>query len=100
MLRKFPLQIVRAAQFVRGQSKEPLIFRPQHDDIQIIIPRDESAMPHSAQRRPGKKRIYNVMLPAHAVDLMQHLQQGQLMLAQCARLRFEYHRYFFNPLIA
>ena len=99
MLRKLPLQVVdRAIQLGGRQRHKALVVRPQHDHVQIVIPRDESAMPHGTQRRTGKQCICNMVFFAHAVDLVQHLQQGQLVCAQCARLRFGHHRYFFNPL--
>ena len=51
-------------------------------DIHIIVPRDEAVVTNGAQRRSGEELIGYMVLTAHGVKVLEHLQQERLMRSQ------------------
>ena len=47
---------------------EPLVIRPEHHDVDVVVPGDEALVPHGAEERAISERIADVMLRAEAVQ--------------------------------
>ena len=79
----FPLHIVALRIKVpRRLRKQAVIFAAHEDHIHIIVPRDEAVVTNGAQRRSGEELIGYMVLTAHGVKVLEHLQQERLMRSQ------------------
>ena len=67
-----------ARQFLLCIDDELLIILSRHGHVEVIIPRDESAMPHSAKSASGKQHIGNGILAADPVKLPEQFKQNEL----------------------
>lgn len=82
MLRKLLLQEICVSDLLRSDLQKLFIVFAQHDNIQIVIPRDESLVPYRSERGPGKKLILDVISFAYFIQLFQYFQLDQLQLTE------------------
>ena len=83
MFGKFRLEeIFLRFRFLGSLFQETLIFRTQHDDVQIVVPRDESLVPHRSECGACKELVADPKAAADIVKHRQQLQQRSLMLFQ------------------
>ena len=76
----FPLHIVALGiKVLRRLRKQAVIFAAHEDHIHIIVPRDKAMVTDGTQRRSGEELVGYVVLAAHSVKVLEHLQQERLM---------------------
>ena len=67
-------QIAGFAQLPGGDIEEPLVIGSQHSDVHVIVPGNEAAVAHGAQRAPAVEEIGDVVACAEGVNLLEYRQ--------------------------
>ena len=75
--RRKQLEPVRS---VSGQKA--VVIRPGHDDVDVVVPGDESLMTESPDQRPVSKGVRDAVLHAKGVDVLQDFQAEALDVFQ------------------
>ena len=74
---------------------QTVIVRPRHQNIHIVIPRDEFLIFHRAEERSVRQEKSDAVLPANVRQMPQDTQLQQLNLPQIRDLR-----HLFAPFIS
>ena len=69
-------------QFLGRDLLEAVLVLYGHGDVDVVVPGNESLVAHRAQQRSAVEPVFDMVLLADAVDLLQYLQLAQLAGAE------------------
>ena len=73
---------VRVTEQRRRLAHEPVVVGARHAEVDVVVPRDEAAMPKRAKHRSRIEEVRDAELFAGSVDVLQDMQLGELELSQ------------------
>ena len=68
-------------QFLLRDFQKPVVLRPEHADVHVVVPGDEALVADGAKQGAGKKLIVDVVFFADPVKCNHYLQLHQLYFA-------------------
>ena len=73
-VRLLVLEEIRMGERRRGELAETFIVLPGHDQVDVIVPGDETLVPDGAEHRPRVGEPFQAILFANAGELVQQVQ--------------------------
>ena len=79
-------------QIILACLAETLVIVPEHGDVCVVVPGDETAVAHRSQKGPGDDVIADTVFPAYPVRFPEKLQLRHLEPSERFRIQFLHRR--------